>query len=100
VRPASIPLPNAGGALFDTRNLRTIRCPLTAGTIAKHDGVAVPVPEVRFIGRRHGPRKDQRWASSWSPEQIENRLNLDFPDDPAMRISHEAIYQNPTVSSS
>jgi hypothetical protein len=26
-------------------------------------------------------------------EQISNRLRLDFPDDPSMRISHEAIYQ-------
>jgi IS30 family transposase len=27
------------------------------------------------------------------PEQISNRLPLDFPDDESMRISHEAIYQ-------
>jgi IS30 family transposase len=30
----------------------------------------------------------------WSPEQISNRLPLDFPDDESMRISHEAIYQS------
>jgi IS30 family transposase len=65
-----------------------------AGAIAKPDGEPVPGPEVRFIGRRHGRRKDRRWARSWSPEQIANRLPLDFPDDPAMRISHEAIYQS------
>src|SRR3979490_3066408 len=35
----------------------------------------------------------RRGAMSWSPEQIAHRLQLDFPDDPAMRISHEAIYQ-------
>ena len=29
----------------------------------------------------------------WSPEQISQRLVLDFPDDERMRISHEAIYQ-------
>jgi IS30 family transposase len=28
----------------------------------------------------------------WSPEQISHRLRLDHPDDPCMRISHEAIY--------
>jgi len=30
----------------------------------------------------------------WSPEQIAGRLPLDYPDDPRMRISHEAIYQS------
>jgi IS30 family transposase len=64
-----------------------------AGAIAKPDGGLVPGPEVRFIGRRHGRRADRRWAKSWSPEQISNRLRVDFPDDESMRISHEAIYQ-------
>ncbi len=30
----------------------------------------------------------------WSPEQISERLKVDFPDDGSMRISHEAIYQS------
>src|SRR5206468_9394703 len=50
-------------------------------------------PDVRWIGRRHGRRQDRRWSVAWSPEQIAHRLQLDFPDDPSMRISHEAIYQ-------
>ena len=29
-----------------------------------------------------------------SPEQIANRLPLDFPHDPEMRVSHETIYQS------
>ena len=29
----------------------------------------------------------------WSPEQISRRLQVDFPHDSSMRISHEAIYQ-------
>ena len=33
------------------------------------------------------------WATSWSPEQIANRLRIDFPEDESMRISHEAVYQ-------
>ena len=64
-----------------------------AGEIRRPNGRAVSGPEVRWIGRRHGRRKDRRWAHSWSPEQIGNRLRVDFPDDGSMRISHEAIYQ-------
>lgn len=29
----------------------------------------------------------------WSPEEIDKRLKLDYPDDMTMRISHESIYQ-------
>jgi IS30 family transposase len=65
-----------------------------AGLIARPDGAAVAGPEVRWVGRRHGRRKDRRWARSWSPEQIAYRLPLEFPDDPSMRVSHEAIYQS------
>jgi len=56
-------------------------------------GAPVPGPTVSWKGRRHGPRKDRRWANAWSPEQIARRLPVDFPDDETMRISHEAIYQ-------
>lgn len=44
-------------------------------------------------GRNKPHRGDRRWVMSWSPEQIANRLKVDFPDDGSMRISHEAIYQ-------
>jgi len=74
--------------------LRTYVQDRLAGLIAKPDGTSVPGPEVYFIGRRHGRRQDRRWAKAWSPEQIANRLPLDFPDDGSMRISHEAIYQS------
>jgi IS30 family transposase len=65
-----------------------------SGIVQRPDGTTVDGPQVRWIGRRHGRRKDRRWATSWSPEQISNRLRLDFPDDESMRVSHEAIYQS------
>ena len=64
-----------------------------AGMIERPDGGHIAGPTVRFIGRRHGRRVDRRWAKSWSPEQISHRLQVDFPDDASMRVSHEAIYQ-------
>jgi hypothetical protein len=63
-----------------------------AGTVTTPNGASVGGPAVRWSGRRHGRRKDRRWARSWSPKQIAHRLPVDFPDDPSMRISHEAIY--------
>jgi IS30 family transposase len=65
-----------------------------SGAVQHPDGVVVDGPEVIWIGRRRGRRQDRRWAKSWSPEQISNRLRLDFPDDESMRVSHEAIYQS------
>jgi IS30 family transposase len=65
-----------------------------AGVVQRPDGVAVKGPDVAWIGRRHGRRKDRRWGRAWSPEQISQRLRLEFPDDESMRVSHEAIYQS------
>jgi len=64
-----------------------------AGGVIAPSGAPVPGPAVSWKGRRHGRRQDRRWARAWSPEQIARRLPVDFPDDEAMRISHEAIYQ-------
>jgi IS30 family transposase len=63
------------------------------GLVASGDGGGVAGPVVPWKGRRHGRRAPRRWAMAWSPEQIANRLCVDFPDDLSMRISHEAIYQ-------
>jgi len=79
--------------LSSQRSLREYVQDRLAGTIARVDGARVLGPKVRFVGRRHGRGSDRRWATSWSPQQISNRLKLDFPEDETMRISHEAIYQ-------
>jgi hypothetical protein len=50
-----------------------------AGAIARPDGEPAPGPDVGWVGRRHGRRRDRRWAKAWSPEQIAHRLPLDFP---------------------
>jgi IS30 family transposase len=74
-------------------NLRDYVQDRLAGVIAAPNGTSVPGPTARWIGRRHGRRQDRRWSKAWSPEQISNRLRVDFPDDESMRVSHEAIYQ-------
>ena len=64
-----------------------------SGAIVAPSGATVQGPAVKWKARRHGPRQHRRWSAAWSPEQIAHRLPIDYPDDPTMRISHEAIYQ-------
>ena len=65
-----------------------------SGEVRRPDGTAVPGPATApWKGRNKPMRQDRKSARAWSPEQISNRLRIDFPDDEAMRISHEAIYQ-------
>ena len=42
---------------------------------------------------------EQRLARRWSPQQIAASLARDYPDDAAMRISHETIYQSLFIQS-
>jgi IS30 family transposase len=65
-----------------------------AGQLHRADVTPVAGPATGpWKGRNKPRRQDRRWVSSWSPQQISERLKIDFPDDPSMRISHEAIYQ-------
>ncbi|MEX1080700.1 MAG: IS30 family transposase [Halofilum sp. (in: g-proteobacteria)] len=64
-----------------------------AGAVIDVDGKPIAGPNVPWRGRRHGRRADRRWGTSWSPEQISQRLRIEFPLDETMRISHEAIYR-------
>ncbi|WP_103535834.1 IS30 family transposase [Streptomyces sp. SM11] len=65
-----------------------------SGQISTPGGKAIAGPATGgWTGRNKPHRKDRAWVQAWSPEQIANRIKLDFPDDESMRISHEAIYQ-------
>lgn len=66
-----------------------------AGSIRRPDGTLVEGPgPCQWKGLNKPRRADRRWSTAWSPEQISQRLRIDFPDDESMRISHEAIYQS------
>jgi IS30 family transposase len=65
-----------------------------AGQVRRRDGTIVPGPATPpWKGLNKPHRQDRRWSTAWSPEQISQRLKVDFPNDESMRISHEAIYQ-------
>ena len=63
------------------------------GQLQRSDGSPAAGPPTTWKGLNKPHRADRRWATAWSPEQISQRLVIDFPDDAGMRISHEAIYQ-------
>lgn len=66
-----------------------------AGQVTRPNGTVIAGPQPpRFTGNNKPHRKDRAWTLAWNPEQIANRMRIDFPDDESMRISHEAIYQS------
>ncbi len=80
--------------LVENERLRGYVQERLAGRIRRPDGTAAAGPATAaWKGRNKPRRQDRRWATAWSPEQIARRLPIDFPEDDAMRISHEAIYQ-------
>lgn len=74
-----------------------------AGLVATPKGRRLRGPCVSWNGRDRGRprrrRRDRRWASAWSPQQISERLLVDFPDDVSMRVSAETIYQSLFIQS-
>jgi transposase len=50
-----------------------------AGVIATPQGIAFDGPVVVWKKRRAVHRQSRRWSSAWSPEQIAQRLKVDFP---------------------
>ncbi|TXH50809.1 MAG: IS30 family transposase [Burkholderiaceae bacterium] len=73
--------------------LRTYVQDRLSGAVRTDGGREVGPAGTDWKGRNKPHRKDRRWVKGWSPEQISQRLRVDFPDDESMRISHEAIYQ-------
>ena len=64
-----------------------------SGVVRAPDGRTLGPEGPAWKGRNKPHRGDRRWVQGWSPEQIANRLRVDFPHDASMRISHETIYQ-------
>ena len=80
--------------LVDNDRLRGYVQDRLAGAVRARDGTPTLGPvTLEWKGRNKPRRQDRRWSTAWSPQQIANRLPVDFPDDESMRISHEAIYQ-------
>ncbi len=52
-------------------------------------------PKPRKLENSPALRKEveEGLARNWSPQQIEKRLRIVYPDSPAMQVSHETIYQ-------
>jgi IS30 family transposase len=64
-----------------------------SGRVTTNNGEVLGPEGPVWQGKNKPHRGDRRWVQGWSPEQISNRLKIDFADDESMRISHEAIYQ-------
>jgi IS30 family transposase len=88
------------------RSPSTVSRELKRGTVRRKSGYRASVaqaladqralrPKSRLFEIDHELREhvQNRLHAKDSPEQISRRLPLVFPDDPAMRVSHETIYR-------
>ncbi len=62
-----------------------------------HERAGIAARRPKILKLAAGPLCSQvtSWLEDfWSPVQITERLRLEFPNDPMMRVSHETIYQS------
>jgi transposase, IS30 family len=88
------------------RSPSTISRELARGTVRRKTGYRASVAQAQADSRSRRPKEtvmannarlrahvQHQLEGKYSPEQISRRLTVDFPDDSAMRVSHETIYR-------
>ncbi|TPV21420.1 IS30 family transposase [Arthrobacter agilis] len=79
--------------LVMNQRLRDFVSEKLSGHVRTPDGKRRGPDGPTWDGKNKPHREDREWVTAWSPQQIAKRLPIEFPEDPSMRISHEAIYQ-------
>jgi transposase, IS30 family len=65
----------------------------TAAQVRAEERARRPKPAKLAVNGQLRAWVQGKLEEDWSPEQISRRLELEFPHDPEMRVSHETIYQ-------
>jgi IS30 family transposase len=81
------------------RNTTGERYRASTAQVAAEDRARRSRPAKLAVNTRLRAVVEDRLEQNMSPEQIANRLRVEFPDDPEMRVSHETIYQSLYVQS-
>ncbi|MEV0699575.1 IS30 family transposase [Saccharopolyspora sp. NPDC050389] len=88
------------------RSPSTVSRELARGTVRRKTGYRASVAQARADVRSRRPKVSrlaqndrlrehvqQQLRDKLSPEQVSQRLIVDYPDEPEMRVSHETIYR-------